>query len=291
MISALNNFMTRKQAKSALISKGEDCVDILIKELSSPLRDNVKWTMIDVLAAIGSNKAVPILLECAKDPTFEGICKDTIKKITGKYPEDTEEKKKEAENETANVSSGQEVSASPEVVPSDTNSRFASKTPEEKEPAPEPKVIEKVVEIEKKPITPEEAKKIIEKIIEENKFEDKKTIKGGYRFIIKTEKGRRRQRINVYYDTTNEDGEKVICIYSVCCDADPKHYEHALKWNQNVAHGAIGLIETKGKKQFVLLRHLSLVEAGKETILKEITLLGDRADKIEKVLTGSEDFR
>jgi len=282
LIDDLNNLRTRKAAKEALVRMGEACVAPLVEKLSSPLRDNVKWNIIDILGRIGSERAVPVLKECAKDPTFESVCLEAIKSITG-----SAESIGGADEGSSAFPPGEDAAPAPERV---------SQEPEVPEPRVVEKVVEKVVEVEKPPPTPAEVKKLVEEIIAEQDYAEVKPVaKGGeeygYRFTIKTDKARRRQRVTVCYDTTDEENTPVVCIYSICCEAKPEYYENALRWNRNIASGSVCITDFKGKPHFVLLRHLSFKDADKDTIRAVIESLGNKADKIEKILTGAEDFR
>jgi hypothetical protein len=117
LIQKLNSFQTRKSAKPQLIQAGEECVEDLSKALTGPMRDNVKWNVIDILAHIGSSKALPALRACAEDPTFESVCQEAIFTITG------EPVAPPAEEEPA---------------PKDTDTPPAEETPEETTPADTP---------------------------------------------------------------------------------------------------------------------------------------------------------
>jgi len=277
LIRDLDNFQTRKAAKTVLLDMGEKCVDGLVAILESPIRDNVKWNIIDILSRIGSEKAVPVLRECAKNPTFESVCEEAVRKITGEEldPEPAQAEETTEEDDTE------------------------AEEPESK-PEPEVKIVEKVIEkvVEAKPVPPSpgDVRKIIEDIITEEKYSDVKKIKSGgketgYRFVITTDKGRRRQKISVSYDTTDEDGNPIICMYSICCEAAPPYFDKALRWNQNIANGSICVTDFKDKPYFVLLKHLPPEQADRDAILNLIRSLGERADTIEKVLTGVQDVR
>ena len=295
LIKDLDNFKTRKSAKTALVEMGDECVDMLVKKLLSPLRDNVKWNIIDILSRIGSEKAVPAFRECAKNPTFENVCNEAIKKITGIEPEKAADTVEEEESSEQEAAEGERDI--PESAPAEqTQAEKPVKEKQEPEVKVIEKVVEKVVEVEKETFTPEKVKILVEELIKEQGYSDVKPVTSGdretgYRFTIKTDKERRRQKITVCYDTTDEDNEKIICLYSICCEAKVDYYENALRWNQNIANGSICITDFKKKPHFVLLKHLSFEEVDKKAVLKLIESLGERADKIEKVLTGAQDFR
>ena len=280
LIRDLDNFQTRKHAKTALIQLGKTSVEGLADKLRSPLRDNVKWNIIDILSKIGDERAVPALKECAENPTFESVCMEAVARITGEdtEPEETEEKPETDRQGSVNTD------------------ETGSKPSEEPEAKVIEKVVEKVVEVEKPVPSLEDIRNLAEEIIKEQEYSDVKEVvsggeKTGYRFTVKTDSNRRRQKITFSFDTSDEEGNKIICMYSVCCEADPDYYEKALRWNQNIANGSICITDLREKPHFVLLKHLSFEEADKDTVIKLIGSLGERADKIEKVLTGAQDFR
>jgi hypothetical protein len=284
---------------------GESCVDGLAQALSGAMRDNVKWNIIDILARIKSPRALPILETCAQNPTFESVCREAIAAITGTEPPSSAKEPEPA------VSPEPETSPEPDTVPAsespaplkETEDAPAQQPASETETAETPKaapeekvrvvteVIEKVVEVEKKAPTPAEVKQILEELFSSESFEQVKEVDNGFNITLHTDKSRRRQRVNVFYRSEREDRKPVVTVYSVCCAADPQYYERALIWNRNIADGTICITDIKERKHFVLLQHLPYIEADRETLLNMITTLGNRADTIEKVLTGAQDFQ
>lgn len=281
LINQLNNFATRKAAKIGLVALGEQAVEPLGRALTGPLRDNVKWNVIDILARIGSVKAVPALEQCAQDPTFETVCREAVRMIRGEVQPVPAESSGSPRPETAAASSPDQ--AAPKVV-----EKVIEKVVE--------RVVEKVVEVSRKAVTPAGARTIVEAFIKAENADEVQEIREGskitgFKFYIPTDQSCRRQRVNVYFDTTDEDGRPVICIYSICCEAKTEFFENALKWNRNIASGSLCITDHKGKPFFVLIKHLGLQEADGEMIPNTIRALGSRADTIEKVLTGVQDIR
>ena len=302
LIQKLNSFGTRKAAKTRLIEMGEDGVDALSLALTGPMRDNVKWNVIDILAQIGSPRALPGLRTCALDPTFETVCSEAIFAISGERPDTLAEEgpvpaaqEPPAEHAAADAAPSEKTPRNappPRAVPPPPAVKPENGTPAKIVTA----VIEKTVEVEKKPLTPDEVRVLLEDLFEKQGYENISPItegarQTGYKFTVKTDKDRRRQNIHVMFNTTDEDGRQIMVLYSICCEATKEYYEAALRWNQNIASGSICLTDIKGKPHFILLKHLALNLATPDAVREIIKHLAERADQIEKVLTGAEDIR
>lgn len=87
----------------------------------------------------------------------------------------------------------------------------------------------------------------------------------------------------------HEITNRLLQIYSLCCPAQERFYEQALRLNSSMPHGAIALREVNGSDYFVSLNNYPLGTVDAEEIRKSVLELATRADAIEWHLTG-EDY-
>ncbi len=89
-------------------------------------------------------------------------------------------------------------------------------------------------------------------------------------------------------NTSQKSSEKLLLIYSICCAADPRHYEEALRMNADCAHGAISLRTIDGRDYFVMLNAYPRATVDPEEVRASVLEIGFRADEIERRLTGRD---
>ena len=100
--------------------------------------------------------------------------------------------------------------------------------------------------------------------------------------------GRRKQTVYVGVAGEDSEGSPLLCVYTICGPADPKHYEWALWSNVQRTFGAMAIVEHGGQKLFVL-RDTFLAEALKPVELRKcIANLAKHGDRLEKTLTGMD---
>jgi serine/threonine-protein kinase len=81
-------------------------------------------------------------------------------------------------------------------------------------------------------------------------------------------------------------GERLLLLYSVCCDAQPEYYEEALRLNSEVLHGGIAIREIDGRPKFIMLDTFPRATVGPDAIRRSGYEIAQRADAVEKLLTG-----
>ena len=99
-----------------------------------------------------------------------------------------------------------------------------------------------------------------------------------------------RRKQTVYVGPAGEDseGSPLICAYTICGPADPKHYEWALWSNVQRTFGAMAIVDHDGQKLFVL-RDTFLFDTVKPVALRKcIANLAKHGDRLEKTLTGMD---
>jgi serine/threonine-protein kinase len=94
--------------------------------------------------------------------------------------------------------------------------------------------------------------------------------------------GGRRQKLFLEAD------DDLLTIYSVCCRADPGHYEFVLRLNSGIPHGAVAVREVDGADHFVVVNSYPRATADVEEIRASVFDVARHADSIEHRLTGND---
>jgi serine/threonine-protein kinase len=80
--------------------------------------------------------------------------------------------------------------------------------------------------------------------------------------------------------------DRLLLIYSVCCDAQPAFYEQALRLNWEISHGGLAIREVEGRPMFVMMDTYPRATVDAEEIRRSLLEVAFRADAMEKLLTG-----
>ena len=83
-------------------------------------------------------------------------------------------------------------------------------------------------------------------------------------------------------------GERLLLIYSLCCEARPSFFEEALRMNAIVQYGGISIRDLDGKPWFVMVDTYPRTTVSGEEIRRSVIELASRADSIENRLTGRD---
>ncbi len=100
-------------------------------------------------------------------------------------------------------------------------------------------------------------------------------------------RGERGQTVYVE-NSEHSAGERLLMIYSICCEARPSFYEDALRLNAVMHHGGISIRDIGGKPYFVMIDTYSRATVSGEDIRRSCIELGTRADTVEQMLTGRD---
>lgn len=93
----------------------------------------------------------------------------------------------------------------------------------------------------------------------------------------------------VYLENSNHRaGERLLLIYSVCCEAREDFYESALRLNSEVLHGGLSIRDIDGNASFVMVDTFPRATVTAEAIRRSVVEVACRADSIEKLLTGRD---
>lgn len=97
------------------------------------------------------------------------------------------------------------------------------------------------------------------------------------------------RRQNVFLENSDHRaGDRLLNIYSVCCEAQPTFYENALRLNAIVQHGGLSIKDIDGNACFVMVDTYPRATVSAEEIRRSVIEVGSRADEIEHLLTGRD---
>ncbi|HUP77028.1 MAG TPA: protein kinase [Pirellula sp.] len=101
--------------------------------------------------------------------------------------------------------------------------------------------------------------------------------------------GNRRQI--VFVETTEHATlDRILLIYSTCCDANPNYYEHALRQNWIVMHGSLAIRDIDGKPMFVVINAYPRSTVAPEEVRRSVIDIAAQADEVERQLTGADRY-
>ena len=99
-----------------------------------------------------------------------------------------------------------------------------------------------------------------------------------------------RQQI-VYVETTEQaTHERILLLYSTCCEANPSFYEKALRQNWIVMHGSLAIRDIDGKAMFVVINAYPRSTVAPEEIRRSVIDIAMLADDVERFLTGLDRY-
>jgi serine/threonine-protein kinase len=80
--------------------------------------------------------------------------------------------------------------------------------------------------------------------------------------------------------------QRLLLIYSLCCEAQPAYYEGALRLNAEMAHGGVAIRDVDGRSMFCVVDTYPRATVDADAIRKSALEVALRADGVEKLLTG-----
>ncbi len=93
----------------------------------------------------------------------------------------------------------------------------------------------------------------------------------------------------VYIENSDHDaGDRLLMIYSICCEARPDFYENALRLNATINHGGVSIRDIDGRPCFVMIDTYPRATVNGEEIRRSVLEIGSHADHVEQLLTGGD---
>jgi serine/threonine-protein kinase len=88
----------------------------------------------------------------------------------------------------------------------------------------------------------------------------------------------------------NRHNERLLSVFSVCCPAELRHYEFALKLNAEMTYGGLSIREVNGQAMFVMTRTFPRGHVQPEDIRAALIDIAKRSDWIEQQLTHADVY-
>jgi serine/threonine-protein kinase len=116
-------------------------------------------------------------------------------------------------------------------------------------------------------------------------------IQGGrdhFRILFKLPNNRLQE---VYLEVgQNRHNERVLSVFSVCCPAEPRHYEFALKLNAEISHGGLSIRNVNEQAMFVMTRTFPRGRVHPSDVRVALLDVAKRSDWIEQQLTHADVY-
>lgn len=84
--------------------------------------------------------------------------------------------------------------------------------------------------------------------------------------------------------------ERLLSVFSVCCPADPSHYEFALKLNAELTYAGLSVRHVNGEPMFVMSRTYPRAHADSVQVRAAIKEIAKRSDWVEQQLTEADVY-
>jgi serine/threonine protein kinase len=84
--------------------------------------------------------------------------------------------------------------------------------------------------------------------------------------------------------------ERLLSVFSVCCPAEPKHYEFALKLNAELTYGGLSVRVVNDVPMFVMSRTYSRAHADVAEVRAALREIARRSDWVEQQLTHADVY-
>jgi serine/threonine-protein kinase len=88
----------------------------------------------------------------------------------------------------------------------------------------------------------------------------------------------------------NRQGERLLSVFSVCCPAEPRHYEFALRLNAEMTYGGLSIREVNGQPMFVMTRTFPRGHVHPDDIRTALVDIARRSDRVEQQLTHADVY-
>jgi len=88
--------------------------------------------------------------------------------------------------------------------------------------------------------------------------------------------------------TTVPSGDRLLSVFSVCGPADPRHYEFALRLNDQLTFGSLSIRNVQGRPMFVMNRTFSRDHVCAADVRAAMLEIARRSDRVEHQLTDAD---
>ena len=88
----------------------------------------------------------------------------------------------------------------------------------------------------------------------------------------------------------NRHNERLLTVFSVCCPAEPRDYEFALRLNAEMTYGGLSIREVNDQPMFVMTRTFPRGHVQPEAIRTALVDIARRSDWVEQQLTHADVY-
>jgi serine/threonine protein kinase len=88
----------------------------------------------------------------------------------------------------------------------------------------------------------------------------------------------------------NRHNERLLSVFSVCCPAEGRHYEFALKLNAEMTYGGLSIRDVNGQAMFVMTRTFPRGHVHPDDIRAALIDIARRSDWVEQQLTHADVY-
>ncbi len=88
----------------------------------------------------------------------------------------------------------------------------------------------------------------------------------------------------------NRHNERLLSVFSVCCPAEPRHYEFALKLNAEMTYGGLSVRNVNGQDMFVMTRTFPRGHVHSDDVRAALIDIARRSDWVEQQLTHADVY-
>ncbi len=252
LVERLADFRTRPAARRELLSIGTPAIPALAELLRHPI-EGVRWSALQTLAEIDDPAALEALIEALNLPALRGQAHRLLQDRT-------------------------EIDLPPD--PGAWREWMATGAAPSPGPGPD---IDALGSADTATMSEEE---IIRRCTEGTNATVERD-EGLYRIVIPLDRGRS-QQVVVSFDTTDEEGEPTVYVYTECGPASPERYDQVFRRNLTIPYGRIAVRKIDGRDFFVMFhqtlrRGLNLAE-----LRKVILSIAKEGDMLEMELTRQD---
>jgi eukaryotic-like serine/threonine-protein kinase len=88
----------------------------------------------------------------------------------------------------------------------------------------------------------------------------------------------------------NRHNERLLSVFSVCCPAEGRHYEFALKLNAEMTYGGLSIRQVNGQAMFVMTRTFPRGHVHPDDVRAALIDIARRSDWVEQQLTHADVY-
>ncbi|WP_435018929.1 serine/threonine protein kinase [Tundrisphaera sp. TA3] len=88
----------------------------------------------------------------------------------------------------------------------------------------------------------------------------------------------------------NRHDERVLTVFSVCCPAEPRHYEFALRLNNEMTYGGLSIRVVNNQPMFVMTRTFPRGHVHPADVRSALVDIARRSDWVEQQLTHADVY-